>query len=78
MKHILMQTVGTTLSCHHAELVQMSYSLNSFRGGYLGDDTGDYYRGYRRILGVLSIAQMEATKCPDQLLRIGTRASVMV
>ena len=25
---------------------QMSYSLNSLKGGYIGDDIGDYYRGY--------------------------------
>ena len=24
----------------------MSYSLNSLKGGYIGDDIGDYYRGY--------------------------------
>ena len=24
----------------------MSYSLNSLKGGYIGDYTGDYYRGY--------------------------------
>ena len=24
----------------------MSYSLNSFKGGYIGDSIGDYYRGY--------------------------------
>ena len=24
----------------------MSYSLNSLKGGYIGDYIGDYYRGY--------------------------------
>ena len=24
----------------------MSYSLNSLKGGYMGDYIGDYYRGY--------------------------------
>ena len=24
----------------------MSSSLNSLKGGYIGDDIGDYYRGY--------------------------------
>ena len=24
----------------------MSYSLNSLKGGYIGDFIGDYYRGY--------------------------------
>ena len=24
----------------------MSYSLNSLKGGYMGDNIGDYYRGY--------------------------------
>ena len=24
----------------------MSYSLNSLKGGYIGDYLGDYYRGY--------------------------------
>ena len=31
----------------------MSYSLNSLKGGYIGDDIWDYYRGLlRAILGV--------------------------
>ena len=25
----------------------MSYSLNSLKGGYIGDYIGDYYRGYK-------------------------------
>ena len=25
---------------------QMSYSPNSLKGGYIGDYTGNYYRGY--------------------------------
>ena len=25
----------------------VSYSLNSFKGGYIGDNIGDYYRGYQ-------------------------------
>ena len=24
----------------------MSYGLNSLKGGYIGDNLGDYYRGY--------------------------------
>ena len=27
------------------DLPQMSYSLNSLKGGYIGDYIGDYYRG---------------------------------
>ena len=27
-------------------LFDMSYSLNSLKGGYMGDYIGDYYRGY--------------------------------
>ena len=27
-------------------LLHMSYSLNSLKGGYMGDDIGDYYRAY--------------------------------
>ena len=26
--------------------IDMSYSLNSLKGGYIGNDIGDYYRGY--------------------------------
>ena len=26
-------------------LAEVSYSLNSFQGGYIGDYIGDYYRG---------------------------------
>ena len=29
-----------------SEKMQMSHNLNSLKGGYIGDDTGDYYRGY--------------------------------
>ena len=29
------------LCCPH-----ISYSLNSLKGGYIGDNIGDYYRGY--------------------------------
>ena len=25
----------------------MSHSLNSLKGGYIGDYTGEYYRGYQ-------------------------------
>ena len=28
------------------EKADMSYSLNSLKGGYIGDFLGDYYRGY--------------------------------
>ena len=27
-------------------LRRMNYSLNSLKGGYIGDNIGDYYRGY--------------------------------
>ena len=27
-------------------LAKVSYSLNSLKGGYMGDYIGDYYRGY--------------------------------
>ena len=26
--------------------INLSYSLNSLKGGYIGDYIGDYYRGY--------------------------------
>ena len=26
--------------------LHLSYSLNSLKGGYIGDYIGDYYRGY--------------------------------
>ena len=29
-----------------AQPLYMSYSLNSFKGGYIGDYIGDYFRGY--------------------------------
>ena len=32
--------------CSYAQQLQhLSYSLNSFKGGYIGDDIGDYYKG---------------------------------
>ena len=27
--------------------IHMSYSLNSLKGGYMGDYIGDYYRAYK-------------------------------
>ena len=33
-------TQGPSIKSH------MSYSLNSLKGGYVGDYIGDYYRGY--------------------------------
>ena len=36
----------------------MSYSLNSLRGGYVGEYIGDYYSILRGILGVQTIAHM--------------------
>ena len=31
---------------HYEESFYMSYSLNSLKGGYMGDHFGDCYRGY--------------------------------
>ena len=28
------------------QIAHLSYSLNSLKGGYIGDYVGDYYRGY--------------------------------
>ena len=33
----------------------MSYSLNSSKGGYVGDYTGEYYSGYWRDTGSLEL-----------------------
>ena len=32
------------LTCQNQ--INMSYSLNSLKGGYIGDYIGDYYRGH--------------------------------
>ena len=37
----------------------MSHSLNSLKGGYIGDYIGNYYRAYEGELGVKTMAQME-------------------
>ena len=38
---VLPMTTGSQLGRRH-----VSYSLNSLKGGYMGDYIGDYYRGY--------------------------------
>ena len=40
-----MQDSPNPLSTPKSKLY-MSYSLNSLKGGYIGDYIGDYYRGY--------------------------------
>ena len=39
--HRILQVVQCKKTSKH-----MSYSLNSFKGGYIGDYIGGYYRGY--------------------------------
>ena len=34
------------LHAEQALLINISYSLNSLKGGYIEDYTGEYYRGY--------------------------------
>ena len=31
---------------HSVRAIYMSYSLNSLKGGYIGDNLGNYYRAY--------------------------------
>ena len=31
---------------HHSLYFDMSYSLDSLKGGYIGDNIGEYHRGY--------------------------------
>ena len=35
-----------SISRHSLGESHLSYSLNSLKGGYIGDYIGDYYRGY--------------------------------
>ena len=38
--------VGHSIGIGEHSYSYMSYSLNSLKGGYIGDYIGDYYRGY--------------------------------
>ena len=52
--------VGVTI------FADMSYSLNSLKGSYIGDYIGEYYIGeiFRGILGVSTIAHMSFPSLP--------------
>ena len=41
-----LQEAGAQKSDHTLTTYHMSYSLNSLKGGYIGDYTGEYHRGY--------------------------------
>ena len=38
--------LGSSVMSPKGPCSYMSYSLNSLKGGYIGDYIGDYYRGY--------------------------------
>ena len=52
MDHVRVMHLSSVLklrassACFAEDSFHMSYSLNSLKGGYIGDNIGHYYRGY--------------------------------